>query len=554
MKATRALLAACSVFALVGLAGCGGGGGGSSPATIVVTVTPATITVMPGNWQAFIATVTGNANTAVTWSVREANGGTVTDVGRYTAPATEGTYHIVATSKADGSTTGVGTVTVKNTTGKIIFDVAKMPAQAQSCRSSVVIDPQTGFVVAVTMDKVNGVLTPAIITVDVIGQQSTFPCTVTAFTELGARGVAMAKGTISAVVTRGVENHVSVTMASLVEQVVVTPVGRTVDVGTKTPYSVSFRNVAGEVIPTGPPTWETSDHAVATVDQNGMVTAVAAGSVRVIATDSDSGKTGYATLTVNPVASYDPGIAGTFSFTGSSVNTNADGANKLVSVLHKLATGNYVALDKADTLRLLDSGLNRTGMVSPGGVLYRCAIVGNKIWVPCSGQGAVKVYDLGGNLINTLNEGNYSRATYVPETGKVLVCGPSGVREYNPVSYASTSISAAESTAVTGDSKYVWYASDQLYKVARTGGTPTPLGARGAIFDLLAVNGFNVILIANINTKKVEAINKEGVGLGSYPLPDGGQVQAIGLDSTGVAGSIPSNPSFNAYGWRVSPL
>jgi hypothetical protein len=559
MNAVRALLAALAVFAIGALTGCGGGGGGSSPATIVVTVTPATITVMPGKTQAFAATVTNTANTAVTWSIQEGTiGGTITDAGKYAAPATEGTYHVVATSKVDGSKTGVGTVTVKNTIGKIVFNVAKMPPQAQSCRSSVVIDPQTGFVVAVTTDKVNGVLTPAIITVDVIGQQSTFPCTVTAFTELGARGVAMAKGTISAVVTRGVENHVSVTMASLVEQVVVTPVGRTVDVGTKTPHSVSFRNIAGQVIPTGPPTWETSDHAVAAVDQTGLVTAIAAGSVRVIATDSDSGKTGYATLTVNPVASYDPGIAGTFSFTGTSLNTNADGANKLPSQVTPLPNGGYVVLDMVGTVRLLDSAGQRKAIVDVGETLYRGALVGSTFWVACSDQGTTKLFDCNNNLaiVESLPIGRFRKATYVPETGKVLLSGEGGVLECATTApYASTELVQSATYGATGDSKYVWYSfGAKIFKIDRNGNAQGSFTAPNMPYDILAIPGFNAIAVADVTTKKVVWFDKSGTLLASAAMPDASQVRAFGLAGASHEGTMPSNSTFITYGWRVSPL
>jgi hypothetical protein len=48
----------------------------------------------------------------VTWSVQEASGGTISAAGLYTAPLTSGTYHVVATSRADTTRTGTATVTV----------------------------------------------------------------------------------------------------------------------------------------------------------------------------------------------------------------------------------------------------------------------------------------------------------------------------------------------------------------------------------------------------------------------------------------------------------
>jgi len=56
--------------------------------------------------------VTGAVNTAVTWRVQEAGGGSVTNAGLYTAPAVAGTFHVLATSQADPTKTGTATVTV----------------------------------------------------------------------------------------------------------------------------------------------------------------------------------------------------------------------------------------------------------------------------------------------------------------------------------------------------------------------------------------------------------------------------------------------------------
>jgi hypothetical protein len=55
-----------------------------------------------GETVSFVANVTNAADKAVTWSVKEgASGGAITPAGVYTAPATVGIYHVVATSKAD---------------------------------------------------------------------------------------------------------------------------------------------------------------------------------------------------------------------------------------------------------------------------------------------------------------------------------------------------------------------------------------------------------------------------------------------------------------------
>jgi hypothetical protein len=85
------------------------------PPPIAVSVAPGVASVLPSGTATFTATVTGTTgvqSTAVTWSVQEAGGGTVSPAGVYVAPATMGTYHVVATSAADTTKTGTSTVTV----------------------------------------------------------------------------------------------------------------------------------------------------------------------------------------------------------------------------------------------------------------------------------------------------------------------------------------------------------------------------------------------------------------------------------------------------------
>jgi len=82
------------------------------PVPVTVIVDPPTVELTTGGAMGFVAIVTGTANTAVTWSVREAGGGTVSATGAYTAPATPGTYHVVATSTADPTAWGEATATV----------------------------------------------------------------------------------------------------------------------------------------------------------------------------------------------------------------------------------------------------------------------------------------------------------------------------------------------------------------------------------------------------------------------------------------------------------
>lgn len=77
-------------------------------ASASVVISPDGATPSPGE------TVQFSANVAVNWSVQEAAGGTISSSGLYKAPSAVGTYHVVATSKADSTKKRTVAVTVAN--------------------------------------------------------------------------------------------------------------------------------------------------------------------------------------------------------------------------------------------------------------------------------------------------------------------------------------------------------------------------------------------------------------------------------------------------------
>jgi hypothetical protein len=95
------LLAACAQPAA------SGAGNGSDD----VGVAPPRASVGPNESVQFTAVAAGGVGQVV-WSVVEAGGGTVTATGAYTAPATAGTYTVMARSAIDASRAGTATVTV----------------------------------------------------------------------------------------------------------------------------------------------------------------------------------------------------------------------------------------------------------------------------------------------------------------------------------------------------------------------------------------------------------------------------------------------------------
>jgi hypothetical protein len=107
---SRTTLRAASLAALLTLASaCEQGATGP---TVTVSVSPEVVTLDTGGTQQFAATVAGIANQSVSWSVQEPSGGTITPGGLYTAPPASGTYHVLARSNVDRTSSGTATVLV----------------------------------------------------------------------------------------------------------------------------------------------------------------------------------------------------------------------------------------------------------------------------------------------------------------------------------------------------------------------------------------------------------------------------------------------------------
>jgi hypothetical protein len=80
-----------------------------TPPAVSVTVSPTSVVLQPGVTQQFTATVTGNVNTAVTWT---ATGGSITSSGLFTAGQTTGSFGVTAKAVADTTKTATSTVQI----------------------------------------------------------------------------------------------------------------------------------------------------------------------------------------------------------------------------------------------------------------------------------------------------------------------------------------------------------------------------------------------------------------------------------------------------------
>ncbi len=152
------------------VAACSGGTATDTPpADVTVVTAPAEVEVRPGALVQFSANVTGAADKTVTWSVEEADGGTITATGLYTAPAGEGTFHV----RADhGTASGSGaTSTALRVAGPDSTSVKKNA----NGRSTVKVSSTAAQTLTVS-------ITPSTATLDACGRQQ-FAATVTGVTD-----------------------------------------------------------------------------------------------------------------------------------------------------------------------------------------------------------------------------------------------------------------------------------------------------------------------------------------------------------------------------------
>jgi len=103
-RSERPTALALLCLASVALSACGSGTA-SAPSTSGksasnIQITPTASDVSPGGVVKFQAMKEGTSGVPVAWTVQEPNGGSIDASGKYTAPAAEGTYHVLAAAQA----------------------------------------------------------------------------------------------------------------------------------------------------------------------------------------------------------------------------------------------------------------------------------------------------------------------------------------------------------------------------------------------------------------------------------------------------------------------
>lgn len=245
---------------------------------VVVTVSPANMTIEQGSTGTLIAVVTGDTNQNVTWASSNTAVATVSNAGVVTAVA-PGTATITATSTVDATARGAALVTVTpRQTGQVTITLAPTSAS---------INPgQTVQLVGVVSGNANTAITyrsstPAVATVNASGLVT---------------GVAPGTAIITALAAADTTKRVTatITVSALNTVVAITPTVASVGVGGTQQFVAT---VSGN--PNTAVTFRTSNPAVATVTNAGIATGVAAGTAVITAVSvADTLARATATLTV----------------------------------------------------------------------------------------------------------------------------------------------------------------------------------------------------------------------------------------------------------------
>jgi uncharacterized protein YjdB len=256
-------------------------------ASVVVTPTPDTLVVL----QQLQLTATpqdadGHPLTgrAITWDGSDDNIATVSSNGRVTA-LSPGSMTVSAST---GGKTGTATI--------VVIQVPVASVELSPTAQSVAVGQATPAFTAVTKDAGGHVLTGRTVT---FSSDNTDVATVDQNSGV-ATGVAEGTAHITATSEGITSNSATLTVTPPpVGSVSVDPPSQTITDGTTAPFTATVKDAQGHKLNGRAVSWDSSDHAVATVDNSGVATATGPGTATITATSE--GKSGSASLQVNPV-------------------------------------------------------------------------------------------------------------------------------------------------------------------------------------------------------------------------------------------------------------
>lgn len=129
-----------------------------------------------------------------------------------------------------------------------------------------------------------------------------------AYPNADGTGVSQAAAKTVATIRDGPPTEIRLTLASTITQVTVSPATLNLRVNGTVPLTATAKNADGEVVFTLPATmaWRSRNTEVATVEPGGLVRGVSSGTAIIEVRETESGKIGLATATVDPIGSNVP--------------------------------------------------------------------------------------------------------------------------------------------------------------------------------------------------------------------------------------------------------
>ena len=289
------------------------------PALTDITVTPSSATLMVGETKGFVATALdqdGNAMPGIdiAWSSSDPTVGTIDDDGVFTALAA-GTATVTA---ASGDIAGTATVTVSDEE-PVLTSLNVTPP-----RATLAAGDSLKFIV--TARDQNGNVMPA----GAVAWTSSDPAAGT----IDDDGVftALAAGTTTVTATSGeVAATAAVTVIAAEPEfgmVVLSPPEVTLETGDTLQFEAVAFNSYGETVPAAALTWASSDPAAGTIDDDGVFTALAAGTTTVTAASGDIAGTAVVTV------SSDEPVLSRIAITPPAITLNAGDEETFVATAY----------------------------------------------------------------------------------------------------------------------------------------------------------------------------------------------------------------------------
>ncbi|MES2463917.1 MAG: cytochrome c peroxidase [Armatimonadota bacterium] len=170
----------------------------------------------------------------------------------------------------------------------------------------------------------------------------TLTASAVALPQADGSGTAQAIGSVPLTIQADQTIQFSLTMSSTIDHLVLNPITLTLTAGQRfqmTGTALDAPDNAGNIVLTAPEKmqWASSNSAVASVDENGLVTALSAGTATVSVTDQESGKSASATVTsVLPNPPTDP-FAGVHEYLNLDLDNLFNYANPVYPVHYDAA-------------------------------------------------------------------------------------------------------------------------------------------------------------------------------------------------------------------------